>query len=119
MKVHKQLIVFTRFPMPGKTKTRLIPHLGADGAARLQREMTEHTVRQARKTGAKIEIRYTGGSAGQMCNWLGKDLHYAEQGGGDLGERMAHAFEEAFAGGAERVVLVGSDCPSNGWKKRL
>ena len=117
MKVHKQkLIIFTRFPMPGKTKTRLIPHLGEKGAAELQREMTEHTVRQARKSGADIEIRYTGGTEAQMGGWLGRDLVYAEQGEGDLGERMQRAFEDAFSKGWKKAVLIGSDCPSNDWK---
>jgi len=111
-----KLIIFTRFPEPGKTKTRLIPHLGAEAAAQLQREMTEHTVRQARRTGVEIEIRYTGGSAEQMCEWLGSDLHYAEQGEGDLGQRMAGAFSDHFKQGAERIVVIGSDCPSNDGK---
>ncbi len=110
------LIVFTRFPVPGEAKTRLVPALGAEGAASLQRQMTEHTVAQARKTGATIEIRWTDGTKEQMHNWLGDDLQYAEQGGGDLGERMARAFQEHFDAGAERVVIVGCDCPSNGWK---
>jgi len=110
------LIVFTRFPVPGEAKTRLIPALGAEGAAGLQRQMTEHTVAQARKTGAQIKIRWTGGSEEPMRNWLGEDLQYAEQGEGDLGDRMARAFEEHFEAGAERVVIVGCDCPSNGWK---
>lgn len=116
MKSKNQLIVFTRFPEPGKTKTRLIPHLGAEGAAQLQREMTEHTVKQARKSGADIEIRYTEGSPGQMGNWLGGDLNYVEQGEGDLGEKMERAFSDHFSAGAERVAIVGSDCPSNDWK---
>lgn len=111
-----RLILFTRFPIPGKTKTRLIPTLSAEGTARLQRDMTEHTLRQVRKTGAHIEIRYTGGTEGPMRGWLGKDLHYAEQGDGDLGERMARAFQEHFNLGAERVVIIGCDCPSNHWK---
>jgi rSAM/selenodomain-associated transferase 1 len=110
------LIVFSRFPVPGEAKTRLIPALGADGAAELQCQMTEHTVAQARKTGAQIEIRRTGGTEEQMRGWLGDDLDYAGQGGGDLGDRMARAFQEHFAAGAERVVIVGCDCPSNGWK---
>jgi len=110
------LIVFTRFPNPGKTKTRLIPALGAEGAADLQRRMTEHTVAQARKTGAQIEIRWTDGSEEQVCEWLGDDLQYAGQGAGDLGDRMARAFEEHFKAGAGRVVIVGCDCPSNDWK---
>jgi rSAM/selenodomain-associated transferase 1 len=33
------------------------------------------------------------------------------QRGGDLGEKMAAAFEEAFASGARRAVLIGSDVP--------
>jgi len=94
----------------------MIPALGAEGAADLQRKMTEHTVAQARKTGAQIEIRWTGGTETQLRDWLGGDLQYAEQGVGDLGERMARAFQEHFEAGAERVVIVGCDCPSNHWK---
>lgn len=115
MQSKNQLILFTRFPEPGKTKTRLIPHLGAEGAAQLQKEMTEHTVSQAHRAGARIEVRYAGGSLEKMRDWLGADLDYAEQGEGDLGERMERAFAEHFERGAERVVVVGSDCPSNGW----
>jgi len=116
MKKNDQLILFARFPEPGKTKTRLIPHLGEEAAAGLQREMTEHTIRQARKTGAQIEVRYTGGTEEPTRQWLGADLEYEEQGDGDLGERMQRAFEAHFENGADRVVLIGSDCPSNGWK---
>ena len=31
-----EVIVFTRYPVAGKAKTRLIPVLGSNGAARLQ-----------------------------------------------------------------------------------
>lgn len=116
MKKNDQLILFTRYPEPGKTKTRLIPHLGARGAAGLQREMTEHTIRQARKTGVQIEVRCTGGTEELTRQWLGADLDYKEQGDGDLGERMQRAFEAHFHNGADRVVLIGSDCPSNDWR---
>ncbi|MDF7808402.1 TIGR04283 family arsenosugar biosynthesis glycosyltransferase [Pontiellaceae bacterium B12219] len=111
-----RLIIFTRYPVPGKTKTRLIPSLGKGAAAALQREMTEHTVRQARSTGADLEVRYTGGTVEQMRDWLGTDLIYAEQGEGDLGERMQRACEDAFSKGWKKALLVGSDCPSNDWK---
>lgn len=115
MNPKQRLILFSRFPEPGETKTRLIPHLGAEGAAQLQREMTEHAVRQSRKTGAQIEVRYTGGTEEQMRDWLGTDLNYAEQGEGDLGERMERAFTDHFSMGAECIVIIGSDCPSNDW----
>lgn len=109
-----RLILFTRYPVPGSTKTRLIPALGEQGAADLQREMTEHTLENIRpllNKGVRIEVRYEGGGPGVMARWLGEDLAFAPQGEGDLGERMERAFQEAFAQGERKVVLVGSDCP--------
>jgi glycosyltransferase A (GT-A) superfamily protein (DUF2064 family) len=47
--VKQCLIIFTRYPEPGKTKTRLIPILGAEGAAKLQRQMTEQKLAEAKK----------------------------------------------------------------------
>ncbi len=115
------LIIFTRYPEPGKTKTRMIPALGAEGAAKLQRLMTEHTLKQARQLPNKIaiEIHFTGGDSfacaernrAKMQDWLGKDLIYKEQTHGDLGKRMHFAFESAFATGKDRVVIIGVDCP--------
>ncbi len=107
------IILFTRFPLPGQTKTRLIPSLGCEGAAELQRKMTEFTVDQIRQTGWPMQIRYTGGTLAEMQNWLGRTGDYVPQGPGDLGQRMARAFEEAFNAGASKVLLIGSDCPDN------
>lgn len=108
-----RIVIFTRFPVPGETKTRLIPYLGAVGAANLQRKMTEYTILQAIRTGVEIEVRYTGGTNEQMSMWLGTKLTYTDQGDGDLGDRMARAFKEHFDTGAKRVVLIGCDCPDN------
>ncbi len=109
------MIVFTRYPEAGTTKTRLIPALGAQGAADLQRDMTERTVAEARqlaeRRGVALEVRFEGGSAEQMAAWLGGDLSYVPQGTGDLGNRMAGAIRHALHDGAERAVIVGTDCP--------
>ena len=111
----ERLIVFTRFPEPGKTKTRLIPALGARGAARLQRQMTEHIMTTAAalngRNGLCIEVRHEGGNAGLMQDWLGSHLTYRPQGGGNLGRRMQRAFEAAFEDDAAAAVIVGSDIP--------
>ncbi len=111
----EKLIVFSRYPEPGKTKTRLIPSLGSEGAAELQRQMTEHTLAKVRQLGhsrpVAIEVRHEGGNGNLMREWLGPDLSYMPQGSGDFGERMANAFHEAFQAGSDRVVLVGTDCP--------
>jgi Multi-copper polyphenol oxidoreductase laccase len=53
--VRERLIVFTRYPEAGKTKTRLIPVLGAEGAAKLQCQMTEHTLAQLQAQGSQLE----------------------------------------------------------------
>jgi hypothetical protein len=108
-----RIVIFTRFPVAGRAKTRLIPHLGAVGAADLQRKMTEYTLLQAIRTGVEIEVRYTGGTKDQVSKWLGTELIYTDQGDGDLGERMARAFREHFETGAKRVVVIGCDCPDN------
>lgn len=112
---NQTLIIFTRYPEPGKTKTRMIPALGAEGAANLQRKMSEHTLKTARKwqqiSGGKIVIHFAGGNMSLMSDWLGKDLKYYPQVTGDLGSRMKHAFNQAFDNNAEKVVTIGIDCP--------
>jgi rSAM/selenodomain-associated transferase 2/rSAM/selenodomain-associated transferase 1 len=110
-----KLIVFTRFPHPGKVKTRLIPALGDAGAATLHEAMTLHTLRWAdcfsRGNPHALEVRFDGGDLSQMKQWLGANRQYAEQEQGDLGRRMEQAFQENFANKSKHVVLVGIDCP--------
>ncbi|MEP0857417.1 TIGR04282 family arsenosugar biosynthesis glycosyltransferase [Trichocoleus sp. DQ-U1] len=109
------LIVFTRYPEPGKAKTRLIPALGEEGASNLHRQMTEHTLSQVRELqsarATRVEVYFTGGDQQLMEDWLGADIIYQPQGEGDLGQRMKSAFQTAFAAGMEGVAIVGTDCP--------
>jgi uncharacterized protein len=111
----QHLIIFTRYPEPGKTKTRLIPVLGDVGAANLQRQMTEQTIFQVKElqkiTNVSFEVRFTGGNLEKMQNWLGNDLGYQFQGEGDLGARMERSLVNAFNQKAEQVIIIGTDCP--------
>ena len=111
----EKLIVFTRYPEAGKTKTRLIPVLGKEGAAKLHRQLTEGTISQAKQLKNTrqlfVEVHFTGGSQELMEAWLGNDIFYQNQVTGDLGIKMAAAFEMSFNSGIEKVVLVGTDCP--------
>lgn len=110
----EQIIVFTRYPEPGKTKTRLIPALGAEGAAELQQQMTEHTLRQIRqieRPSLSVNVRYTGGNLALMRSWLGSSWHYTPQGEGDLGDRLERAFAAAFDAGIDWAIAIGIDCP--------
>lgn len=111
----KHLIIFTRYPEPGRTKTRLIPALGPEGAAQLHRQMAEKMMRTAQELAklqpVSIEIQYTGSDLQLMQNWLGLDLTYQLQGTGDLGDRIIQAFQVAFMAGKSSVVIIGTDCP--------
>lgn len=112
-----RIIIFTRYPTPGTTKTRMIPALGADGAAELQRQMTEHTVNALRPLAdedVEIEVCFEGGDREAVAAWLGDDLSCREQGDGDLGRRMERAFSAAFSQGCGKAVIVGTDCPALG-----
>ena len=112
---HDSLIVFTRLPHDGKAKTRLIPQLGAGGAAALQRRMTQHTVGRAWACCAadkslRLRIAFEGGSEAEMRAWLGP-LDFLPQAEGDLGQRMSRCFQREFNAGARSVIVIGTDCP--------
>lgn len=111
----QHLIIFTRYPEPGKAKTRLIPAIGAQAAAQLQRQMTEYTLAQALQLQNQgfltIEVRFTDGSLALMQNWLGTQVAYHAQGGGDLGARIANSLTVAFTNGNQRIAVIGTDCP--------
>lgn len=107
-----RIVIFAKAPMPGKVKTRLVPALGKEGAARLAERMLRETVAEA----ANVEQ-----AAVELCvspepthpDWQGHlpPITVSGQGAGDMGERLARAAERAIAGG-ERVLFIGTDCPA-------
>ncbi len=105
MPVLPRLVLFTRYPTAGLAKTRLIPALGADGAAALHRRLTERALGTMRASGLPLEVRTTGGTTDAFAAWLGRDVALVEQGEGDLGARMARA------AASSPVVLLGADVP--------
>lgn len=106
-----RLVVFARYPVPGKTKTRLIERLGAQEAAQLQDRMTRHTLSQAdefaRRSGASVQVYFTGSDRSAMSDRYGDRFDYIEQEEGGLGERLTRA---ALAQDGS-VIIIGSDCP--------
>ncbi len=107
------LIIFSRYPVPGEVKTRLIPLLGPSGAARLQRDMCIHIIRNVCQLNdeAVIEIHFEGSDEAAMKKMFGSDFAMHRQSEGDIGERMLQAFRKSFERGFENVVIIGSDCP--------
>eukprot|EP00659_Diplonema_papillatum_P022720 gene22720-34793_t len=110
-----RVALFSRYPMPGKSKTRLIPALGPEGASQCQVMMTERLLAELHQApGTAVEVWYAGGDLARMRYWLDRrwpDLRYREQRSKDLGCNIAAAFNSAFAEGADRVIVVGADIP--------
>jgi rSAM/selenodomain-associated transferase 2/rSAM/selenodomain-associated transferase 1 len=111
----RHLLIFSRWPEPGHTKTRLIPAVGAEGAADLQEWLTGHTLLQSRlwakTTNHTLHVLTTGASLRHFRNWLGPDVTFLPQAQGDLGDRLSAASGQSFDEGADQVVMIGIDCP--------
>lgn len=107
-------IIFAKAPRAGFAKTRLIPQLGATGAAHLAQRLLLHTVRQTQQAQlgavelcATPEVTHT--------DWknipLPTDLLLSSQGEGDLGTRLARAAQRSLSD-TSSVLLIGTDCPA-------
>ena len=93
------IMVFARAPVPGAVKTRLIPRLGAWGAARLHVRLTRHALATAAAAACgPVELHLT------RRHSLFRTARL--QRGADLGSRMQHAFANA----KRPAILIGADC---------
>jgi rSAM/selenodomain-associated transferase 1 len=107
------LAVFVKHPTPGAVKTRLAAAIGPEAAARLYRALAEHVLDATTPSPGEYErlVFFDPREAlSEMRNWL-PGVRLLAQAEGDLGARMSDAFARAFARGAGRVVLVGTDAP--------
>ena len=114
MKPATAVIVMAKAPVPGFAKTRLIPALGAEGAARLAARLLQHAVEQALAAGlGPVELccapEHRHPAFASLCASPG--LVWSDQGDGDLGARMARAFERRLAV-AGAALLIGTDAPA-------
>jgi len=102
------ICVFAKPPRPGETKTRLIPELGAEGAAIAARAFFDDTWASLRTIAdAQLVLAVTENdpafeAAAGAEVWL--------QGDGDLGDRMERALRRALER-ADAAIVVGSDSP--------
>lgn len=106
------IAILAKAPIPGQAKTRLIPHLGAEGAARLQRWLLQKTVAAALMVDVgPISLWYTPDMLHPdfaLCRAFGP-VTLRLQPPGDLGQRMLAALEDAPGPAGTRVI--GTDCP--------
>ncbi len=107
------IVVFAKAPLAGYAKTRLIPALGAQGAADLALRLLNHALDAALGSGlGEVELCCAPDSrhAAFVAAKQMPRLRLTGQGEGDLGERMARAVERGLLQ-FEKVLLLGTDAP--------
>lgn len=113
----REILIFTKAPVPGQSKTRLIPLLGAQGAAEASAELTVNLLNAI--------APLTEASSGFHLSLWAASLHPILEGwadhyklnlkiqcDGNLGQRMFRSLANSFESGADRALLIGTDCPS-------
>ena len=108
------LIVFTREPVPGETKSRLIPRIGARNAAALAHAFTLDALAKAEALRVPIVIAGSARCDARHAGYFRILAHRfnarpVDQGEGNLGKRMARALAPLCNAGA---LLIGTDTPS-------
>jgi rSAM/selenodomain-associated transferase 1 len=104
------IAVLAKAPLPDFAKTRLIPLLGAAGAARLQARLLERAVATACAAAVGPLTVWAAPDADHCCfqGLQGRGIAVACQPDGDLGARMLAAIKAADG----PALVIGTDCPS-------
>ena len=109
------LVIFVKAPMAGRVKTRLCPPLTSFQAATLYRAFAKDTLALACRVRSHApvvcHVAYEPHAAAPDPSWLGNGFAWSCQRGTALGARLTHAVAEAFARGADPLVIIGSDTP--------
>jgi rSAM/selenodomain-associated transferase 1 len=101
-----RIVIFAKAPVPGRVKTRLIPVLGEEGAARLAGAMLLDTCREAVAAQLGPVELCLSGNLGDIL----EGVSISDQGEGDLGQRLARAAARVIGQGAT-AIFIGTDCP--------
>ena len=103
------ILLFTKNPELGKVKTRLAKTIGNERALEIYKTLLTHTQSIASPIDADKFVFYSD-TINETDQWSAADYHKKLQFNGDLGQRMAAAFQEAFSLGYQSVCIIGSDC---------
>ena len=111
--MRRALIVVGKAPVAGTTKTRLVPPLSAEEAARLYQGFLMDALDLALSLGwERVSVIHPRGDGPLLGSLLSGQVQVIEQVGSGLSNALSEAFERHIAEGFERVVLIGSDNPT-------
>lgn len=105
------VLVMARAPVPGRTKTRLEPLLGAAGCALLQAALVRRMAAVAEGVTPGAVFVACAGPQALLRPLVGPEIHLFDQCEGDLGDRMRVAVAQVRAARPGPVIVIGTDCP--------
>ncbi|MEL7833089.1 TIGR04282 family arsenosugar biosynthesis glycosyltransferase [Fodinibius sp. Rm-B-1B1-1] len=105
------LIIFVKNPEKGKVKTRLAKTVGDEKALDVYHELLRITKSVADSISVNKQVWYSQ-FVEENDLWSKGTYEKYPQEGENLGQRMQHAFREAFESEQQKVVIIGSDCAS-------
>ncbi len=111
-KINNRILLFVKYPEPGKVKTRLAETVGADAAAKLYSCFVKDILIMLRNAEQNFVVCYDNNRPKeQYIQWLGDGMSFIAQQGQGLGQKMKNAFINTFAAGIDNAIIIGSDIP--------
>ena len=119
------LLIFLKWPEPGRVKTRLANDIGAEKAAEIYKILVQRVIKQISPIYSQlVRICWVFDpieKEDEMKDWIKKELDdlgftdlnrhiFWSQSDGGLGDRLQSAFEKAFSLNYDRIIAIGTDC---------
>ena len=113
IRTDKALIIFVRYPEPGKVKTRLAESTNGDFACDVYKIFTQNIF------GEISSLKYFNNyvfyteekDKDKIIKWTNNEFVCFPQQGNDLGERMLNAFRIVFNQQNQKAIIIGTDIP--------
>ena len=124
VKMENAVIIFLKYPEPGKVKTRLAKAFGDEKACAVYKLLAENVIKNifTKNPGTyDVHIFFIPADKEiEIKDWLKPFIHgnrgvktrFSPQEGRNLGERMSNAFRRILQEkGCKKCIIVGTDCP--------
>ena len=113
--MRRAVLIFVKYPEPGRVKTRLAATVGADQAAEIYQRLVAEVFARLPEDAELIACFDPVERREEIGRWLeglagGRALRFLPQAAGDLGERLERAFAAVFALGFTQIAAIGTDC---------
>ena len=110
--MNNAVIIFTRVPEPGKTKTRLMPFLSGEECSSVHKAFLKDLLRNKKRIEADWFVSFTPAEKEEeIKKYIPNATGYFPQIGENFGIKMENAFRNVFEKGYKKVILTGTDIP--------